>query len=52
MPQMMPLWWVTLFSLFSLTLISFSIINYFLTYQKPNLNLKQGKFNKLNNWKW
>uniref|UniRef100_UPI003000FEC6 ATP synthase F0 subunit 8 n=1 Tax=Theopompa maculosa TaxID=2909580 RepID=UPI003000FEC6 len=52
MPQMMPLWWVTLFSLFSLALISFSIINYFLTYQKINRNPQQEKFNKFNNWKW
>nr|UJG45426.1 ATP synthase F0 subunit 8 [Agrypnia pagetana] len=51
MPQMMPLNWLSLFIMFILFFILFSILNFFI--YNPNLsnfkiNIQQKKFN----WKW
>nr|YP_010335515.1 ATP synthase F0 subunit 8 [Hexagenia rigida]UNH92446.1 ATP synthase F0 subunit 8 [Hexagenia rigida] len=54
MPQMAPISWLTLFLVFSLTLILFGILNYYLfTPNSPSsLNEKtQIKTNPLN-WPW
>nr|QXT45711.1 ATP synthase F0 subunit 8 [Afronurus yixingensis] len=52
MPQMAPLSWLTLFTVFSLTLILFSIVNYFLTSPNaPELTSSQFKTQPFN-WKW
>nr|URX53283.1 ATP synthase F0 subunit 8 [Glyptotermes sp. 11 AB-2022a] len=52
MPQMMPLSWLTLFIVFSTTLILFNTMNYYsqtpLTKKKKNKKIKTSKLN----WKW
>nr|YP_010046741.1 ATP synthase F0 subunit 8 [Culiseta inconspicua]QPJ78685.1 ATP synthase F0 subunit 8 [Culiseta inconspicua] len=53
MPQMAPISWLTLFLIFSLTLVIFNIKNYFCFFynsnQTPqNMNIKSHKMN----WKW
>nr|UZC53692.1 ATP synthase F0 subunit 8 [Ultragryllacris pulchra rubricapitis] len=52
MPQMAPLNWLSLFIMFSLTLILFAMINYF--YFKPKLPLPSKNLisNLTLNWKW
>nr|YP_010397541.1 ATP synthase F0 subunit 8 [Boreoheptagyia brevitarsis]UQJ73450.1 ATP synthase F0 subunit 8 [Boreoheptagyia brevitarsis] len=54
MPQMAPISWLTLFILFSLTLILFNILNYYCSLPK-NLNssekISSFKTSSLN-WKW
>nr|AYQ19076.1 ATP synthase F0 subunit 8 [Agrilinae sp. 5 ACP-2013] len=51
MPQMAPLSWFFLMTLFSLTFILFLIFNFF---QNSNLNIKKinNKKNNKINWKW
>nr|QHZ87539.1 ATP synthase F0 subunit 8 [Parafronurus sp. XL-2019] len=52
MPQMAPLSWLTLFTVFSLTLILFGIVNYFLTSPNaPESTSTQFKTQPFN-WKW
>nr|YP_009479241.1 ATP synthase F0 subunit 8 [Cryptocercus meridianus]YP_010620905.1 ATP synthase F0 subunit 8 [Anaplecta omei]AVN67227.1 ATP synthase F0 subunit 8 [Anaplecta omei]AVT43909.1 ATP synthase F0 subunit 8 [Cryptocercus meridianus]WAX39197.1 ATP synthase F0 subunit 8 [Anaplecta omei] len=52
MPQMMPLNWLTLFIMFSLTFILFNIISYYnFNYSTININTTQMK-PKAMNWKW
>nr|URX52653.1 ATP synthase F0 subunit 8 [Kalotermes hilli] len=52
MPQMMPLSWLILFIMFSLTLIMFSTTNYYLHTQKAK-TIQKGKLQVTNvNWKW
>nr|YP_010385064.1 ATP synthase F0 subunit 8 [Electrogena lateralis]UPL65074.1 ATP synthase F0 subunit 8 [Electrogena lateralis] len=52
MPQMAPLSWLTLFTIFSLTLIFFGIMNYFLyTPSTPTSTSEQFKTQPFN-WKW
>nr|UFZ12868.1 ATP synthase F0 subunit 8 [Corydalus sp. 1 YLJ-2021a] len=52
MPQMAPINWLLLFFLFSMILILFNIMNYFIiTPSSPELTLKNFKKNNLN-WKW
>nr|ATO88569.1 ATP synthase F0 subunit 8 [Ducetia japonica] len=36
MPQMSPLWWLLLFTIFSITLIMFTILNYFMIINSPS----------------
>nr|WNG77938.1 ATP synthase F0 subunit 8 [Helius pluto] len=54
MPQMSPLMWLSLFIIFSITLILFNTLNYFsfLPTSPPSKNMN----NKINtipmNWKW
>nr|AMW68037.1 ATP synthase F0 subunit 8 [Climacia areolaris] len=52
MPQMAPINWLTLFMYFTLLMIIFNSLNYFIfLYKVPSF---QKQFNKLNslNWKW
>nr|QHZ87506.1 ATP synthase F0 subunit 8 [Rhithrogena sp. XL-2019] len=52
MPQMAPLSWLTLFTVFSMTLILFGIMNYFLTSPNaPESTSAQFKTQPFN-WKW
>nr|YP_009732539.1 ATP synthase F0 subunit 8 [Trachys auricollis]QHS71062.1 ATP synthase F0 subunit 8 [Trachys auricollis] len=52
MPQMAPLSWLLLFSIFSLTFIIFVMINYYsIIYTTPKNSLKGKVSNKIN-WKW
>nr|QNV11748.1 ATP synthase F0 subunit 8 [Siphlonurus aestivalis] len=52
MPQMAPLSWLTLFIVFSLTLILFNLVNYFLyTPNAPSSAAGAFKTNSFN-WKW
>nr|YP_009469708.1 ATP synthase F0 subunit 8 [Amantis nawai]AVE15473.1 ATP synthase F0 subunit 8 [Amantis nawai] len=52
MPQMMPMSWITLFTFFSLILITFNVMNYYMPFNKSTLK-KSIKFNtKMLVWKW
>nr|AVN67400.1 ATP synthase F0 subunit 8 [Elliptorhina javanica] len=51
MPQMMPLWWFTLFSLFILMLLVFSFINYYSFIPQASFSPKTLSVKPLN-WKW
>nr|UFZ12920.1 ATP synthase F0 subunit 8 [Protohermes basimaculatus] len=52
MPQMAPINWLLLFILFSLILILFNIMNYYITIPNhPKTSSKSFKFIPLN-WKW
>nr|UFZ12881.1 ATP synthase F0 subunit 8 [Corydalus sp. 2 YLJ-2021a] len=52
MPQMAPLNWLILFMLFSLILILFNIMNYFISMpSSPELTFKNFKKSNLI-WKW
>nr|QUO98728.1 ATP synthase F0 subunit 8 [Pseudolimnophila brunneinota] len=54
MPQMAPLKWLSLFIIFSITLIMFNVLNYFSVI--PNLKKNKSNMtfinNKSMNWKW
>nr|YP_009756875.1 ATP synthase F0 subunit 8 [Tephritis femoralis]QIK50379.1 ATP synthase F0 subunit 8 [Tephritis femoralis] len=53
MPQMAPISWLTLFIIFSITLILYSIMNYYLIiYQTPKFNFKNKLIKNSLNWKW
>nr|UFZ13076.1 ATP synthase F0 subunit 8 [Protohermes similis] len=52
MPQMAPINWLLLFILFSIILILFNIMNYYITMpNSPETSSKSFKLNSLN-WKW
>nr|AVN67266.1 ATP synthase F0 subunit 8 [Aeluropoda insignis] len=51
MPQMMPLWWFTLFSFFISMLLIFSFINYYSFIPQPTIISKPLSL-KILNWKW
>nr|ASY98451.1 ATP synthase F0 subunit 8 [Sinomiopteryx grahami] len=52
MPQMMPLNWLILLSFFSLLLLSFNVMNFYIS--SKTLNLKMNKKMNYNSsfWKW
>nr|UQJ75082.1 ATP synthase F0 subunit 8 [Incisitermes schwarzi] len=52
MPQMMPLSWLTLFLMFSATLILFAMMNYYMTIPKTEAATKKTILMKSMNWKW
>nr|URX53944.1 ATP synthase F0 subunit 8 [Cryptotermes sp. 5 AB-2022a] len=52
MPQMMPMSWLTLFIMFSATLILFTTMNYYATISKTKINEKMTLQKKTLNWKW
>nr|YP_002456246.1 ATP synthase F0 subunit 8 [Deracantha onos]ABV23667.1 ATP8 [Deracantha onos] len=53
MPQMMPMNWLVLFTMFSSALILFSISNYFIFYYTPPLYTNDTSLTmKSFNWKW
>nr|QXF68507.1 ATP synthase F0 subunit 8 [Pseudovates peruviana] len=52
MPQMMPLNWLMLFTFFSIMLILFNVMNYYIPFKKAS-NLSTFKMiNKILSWKW
>nr|URX54438.1 ATP synthase F0 subunit 8 [Cryptotermes penaoru] len=52
MPQMMPLSWLSLFIMFSATLVLFSTLNYYTMTFKAKTDEKKSTLNKILNWKW
>nr|URX53983.1 ATP synthase F0 subunit 8 [Epicalotermes sp. 1 AB-2022a] len=52
MPQMMPMSWMSLFTVFSMTLILFSATNYFSSTLSPKYTMKSIITSKTMNWKW
>nr|YP_010572547.1 ATP synthase F0 subunit 8 [Grigoriora cheni]UZH35912.1 ATP synthase F0 subunit 8 [Grigoriora cheni] len=54
MPQMAPMSWLFLFSMFSIALILFTIINYFFTIYQPISSSKEtSSLPQISlNWKW
>nr|URX54490.1 ATP synthase F0 subunit 8 [Glyptotermes sp. 18 AB-2022a] len=52
MPQMMPLSWLTLFIMFSMTLILFTSMNYYSHNPKSKTAKKSEKKMTTMNWKW
>nr|AGC22264.1 ATP synthase F0 subunit 8 [Prionotropis hystrix] len=52
MPQMSPLMWLSLFILFSLTLILFNQMNFFSFKTNPIMMFKSTEKGKNMNWKW
>nr|UGS80285.1 ATP synthase F0 subunit 8 [Prolachesilla sp. GRAspLA]UGS80298.1 ATP synthase F0 subunit 8 [Prolachesilla sp. GRA2sp1LA] len=51
MPQMNPLWWVTLFTMFILILMMSNSMNYFYKNYKMIFSFKKSNKNS-KNWKW
>nr|YP_010613566.1 ATP synthase F0 subunit 8 [Rivellia apicalis]WAR64258.1 ATP synthase F0 subunit 8 [Rivellia apicalis] len=53
MPQMAPIGWLTLFIIFSLSFILFSMMNYYsMIPQAPKSKVSESKLNQPMNWKW
>nr|URX53257.1 ATP synthase F0 subunit 8 [Glyptotermes perparvus] len=52
MPQMMPLSWLTLFIMFSTTLILFATMNYYMHTPKTQTTKYTEIKTKILNWKW
>nr|URX53957.1 ATP synthase F0 subunit 8 [Cryptotermes domesticus] len=52
MPQMMPMSWLSLFIMFSASLILFTTMNYYTTTLKTDANEKKKVPTKQLNWKW
>uniref|UniRef100_UPI0030E35CC4 ATP synthase F0 subunit 8 n=1 Tax=Myiopardalis pardalina TaxID=765351 RepID=UPI0030E35CC4 len=53
MPQMSPIGWLSLFIIFSITFILFSMMNYYLTIPKsPKSKILSKNLIKSMNWKW
>nr|QVL29333.1 ATP synthase F0 subunit 8 [Ceratitis punctata] len=53
MPQMAPIGWLSLFIVFSLTFILFSMMNYYsMIPQSPKSKISKQSFYNSMNWKW
>nr|QID04135.1 ATP synthase F0 subunit 8 [Dacus ciliatus] len=53
MPQMAPIGWLSLFIIFSITFILFSIMNYYTTLpQTPKSEISNQYLASSMNWKW
>nr|QWQ55641.1 ATP synthase F0 subunit 8 [Diestrammena sp.] len=52
MPQMAPISWLLLFIMFSLSLIMFCSMNYFITMYSTPSQKKSAISKKSMNWKW
>nr|YP_009471338.1 ATP synthase F0 subunit 8 [Creobroter jiangxiensis]AVE15726.1 ATP synthase F0 subunit 8 [Creobroter jiangxiensis] len=52
MPQMMPLNWMTLFTFFSIMLILFNVLNYYMPYNKSTSLPLTKVIIKTLTWKW
>nr|URX54464.1 ATP synthase F0 subunit 8 [Glyptotermes sp. 17 AB-2022a] len=52
MPQMMPLSWLILFMMFSMTLMLFASMNYYSHIPKTSASLKDKISLKTVTWKW
>nr|UFR82945.1 ATP synthase F0 subunit 8 [Megasoma elephas elephas]UFR82958.1 ATP synthase F0 subunit 8 [Megasoma mars] len=51
MPQMSPLNWLALFSLFIIVFLTFNVINYFTFLYTPKKSIPNPPFKKIS-WKW
>nr|ASY97966.1 ATP synthase F0 subunit 8 [Spilomantis occipitalis] len=52
MPQMMPLNWLSLFMFFSITLLMFNVMNYYMSMNKLTSKSSIKLMVKTLNWKW
>nr|ASY98596.1 ATP synthase F0 subunit 8 [Ceratomantis saussurii] len=52
MPQMMPLNWLMLFSFFSILLIMFNVMNYYMFFNKTSSIMSMKTLTKTLIWKW
>nr|YP_010999061.1 ATP synthase F0 subunit 8 [Eupolyphaga nigrinotum]WPM91819.1 ATP synthase F0 subunit 8 [Eupolyphaga nigrinotum] len=52
MPQMMPLNWMILYTLFIMSLLMFNFINYYLVNLTKNTKINNYMSIKNTNWKW
>nr|WCQ71416.1 ATP synthase F0 subunit 8 [Hodotermopsis sjostedti] len=52
MPQMMPMEWLMLFVMFSMTFTLFNLMNYFSHIPMTSNKLMIKKYSKSLNWKW
>nr|URX53762.1 ATP synthase F0 subunit 8 [Cryptotermes sp. 4 AB-2022a] len=52
MPQMMPMSWLSLFIMFSATLILFTTLNYYMMALNPKTKKYKGVPKKALSWKW
>nr|ASY98109.1 ATP synthase F0 subunit 8 [Theopropus cattulus] len=52
MPQMMPLNWFMLFLLFSIVLMLFNMMNYYMPYYKTTFLTQKKMKTKFMFWKW
>nr|YP_009471351.1 ATP synthase F0 subunit 8 [Sibylla pretiosa]AVE15497.1 ATP synthase F0 subunit 8 [Sibylla pretiosa] len=52
MPQMMPLNWLMLFSFFSILLILFNVMNYYMSINKSTSLSSSKTTIKILTWKW
>nr|ASM82699.1 ATP synthase F0 subunit 8 [Ceratomantis saussurii] len=52
MPQMMPLNWLMLFSFFSILLIMFNVMNYYMFFNKTSSISSMKTLTKILIWKW
>nr|URX53205.1 ATP synthase F0 subunit 8 [Cryptotermes rotundiceps] len=52
MPQMMPMSWLSLFIMFSTTLVLFATLNYYTNIPKTKTTEKKMILTKPMNWKW
>nr|ASY98255.1 ATP synthase F0 subunit 8 [Pseudogalepsus sp. JZ-2017] len=52
MPQMMPLNWILLFMFFSIVLIMFNIMNYYMHFNKFSSKMPFSQKFKTLYWKW
>nr|QNE85728.1 ATP synthase F0 subunit 8 [Euleia heraclei] len=53
MPQMAPIGWLSLFFIFSITFILFSVMNYYSMIPKsPKSKISSKSMTKSLNWKW
>nr|ALO77447.1 ATP synthase F0 subunit 8 [Dermestidae sp. GENSP01] len=51
MPQMAPMSWLTLFTMFSIMFLLINSLNYYSTVTS-SINQESGKKGKKTNWKW
>nr|UGS80545.1 ATP synthase F0 subunit 8 [Waoraniella jarlinsoni] len=51
MPQMNPMWWLSLFMMFTMIFLTTNSLNYFYKNHSIKFELKKNKKN-LMNWKW
>nr|URX53580.1 ATP synthase F0 subunit 8 [Neotermes cf. meruensis] len=52
MPQMMPMSWLTMFIIFSATLVLFASMNFYTKIMKTKTTTKKTATMKTLNWKW
>nr|UGS80246.1 ATP synthase F0 subunit 8 [Eolachesilla chilensis] len=52
MPQMNPIWWLSLFIMFISVLLLVNSLNYFISPVSPNSSTSTSSSLNLKNWKW